>query len=180
MSKRSNAWIAENAERRFLAAIRPGSVPERRPDLGACLETAVADIQAGRRLISEAAQEIGCNQNYLGRRVWNLTKKIVAARDGGKCLMCLGESGAVHHRVRRGMGGARDPLIAYGLANCISICNFCHDYVHSHPEQAYLSGYLLHTWDDPEKTPLLIKPGSVYMWLRSDGSFERCGEIVLF
>jgi len=111
---------------------------------------------------------------------WEKTRKLVLARDCGKCLRCLGEACDVHHRKPKGMGGTGDPDIAFGLANLISLCRDCHADIHAHPQREYLSGYLLHSWDSPEKTPLLIKPGSVYMWLRPDGSFERCGENVLF
>lgn len=111
---------------------------------------------------------------------WSQARRLVLARDGDKCLRCLGPAVDVHHRRPKGMGGTSDKSIAFGLANLISLCRECHAWVHEHPEQGYLTGYLLHSWDDPARFPLLLKPGSTYIYLRADGSFERCGEIVLF
>ena len=118
------------------------------------VEQAITNIQAGRITISDAAREIGCHPNYLGRRTWNSTKKIVVARDGGLCLRCGRQAEDVHHRIRRGMGSTRDPLVAYGIANCICLCRRCHDYIHSHPEESYAQGWLVHGWDDPSVVQL--------------------------
>jgi 5-methylcytosine-specific restriction endonuclease McrA len=123
-----------------------------------------------------------CDVSWKALRVdqWSKARKLVLARDCEKCLRCLGEATDVHHRKPKGMGGTSDPEVAFGLANLVSLCRECHNGIHGAPAQSYLSGYLVHSWDDPASTPLLVKPGSVYMWLRPDGSFERCGEIVLF
>jgi 5-methylcytosine-specific restriction endonuclease McrA len=109
---------------------------------------------------------------------WDNAKRIVVARDGGKCLRCWNEAADVHHRCPKKMGGTQDSYIAYGLANLASLCRECHDWVHAHPEEGYRTGYLVHSWDDPADVPLVL--GTHWIKLRSDGEFERTGEYALF
>jgi hypothetical protein len=65
------------------------------------------------------------------------------------------------------MGGTSDEDREYGLANIACLCRECHAHVHAHPAESYESGFLVHSWDDPEGVPL--KPGAV-IWLRNDGT----------
>ena len=111
---------------------------------------------------------------------WDTAKRQVFLRDGGKCLWCLGEAADVHHRRPKGMGGTSDPYIAFGVANLVSLCRSCHDYIHAHPAEGYRLGYLVHSWDDPAEIPIVLKPGTHYIRLRSDGEFEKVGEYALF
>ena len=111
---------------------------------------------------------------------WEKAKKLVQARDGGKCLRCLGEADEVHHRIVRGMAGSGDPDVNYGLANLISLCRQCHDEVHASPEESYLSGFLVHSWMSPERTPLMVRPGTFYAMLTKEGDIEITRPVVLF
>ena len=82
---------------------------------------------------------------------------MVAARDG-HCVRCGGEITDIHHRKLRGMGGTSDQEVAFGLANLISLCRKCHDWVHAHPAESYRLGLLVHSWDNPEDIPVREDP----------------------
>ena len=116
----------------------------------------------------------------MNKDTWTRTKKIVAARDGGKCLKCLGEATDIHHRIPRGMGGTSDPERNYGLANLVSLCRECHDWVHANPQEARKTGFLVGSWDDPAKFPLEIRPGSFHVLLTEDGNYRQLSPVVLF
>ena len=111
---------------------------------------------------------------------WEEAKKLAVARDGGKCLYCLGEADDVHHRSPKKMGGTKDEYIAFGLANLVSLCRSHHDWVHSNPAQAYKLGFLVHSWEDPAEVPIVLKPGSVLVKLLPSGDLERMDTSALF
>jgi arginine/ornithine N-succinyltransferase beta subunit len=69
------------------------------------------------------------------------------------------------------MGGTSDEEVAFGLANLISLCRECHTYIHAHPAYAYESGYLVHSWDDPEIVKIIHNLGALK--LSSDGTSEQ-------
>lgn len=111
---------------------------------------------------------------------WEQVRRLVFARDGGKCLFCLGEADDVHHRRPKGMGGTSDKYIAFGMANLVSLCRFHHTWIHAHPEDGYRLGFLVHSWDDPAEIPLVLKPGTHYVKLLSSGDIEKVGDYALF
>ena len=111
---------------------------------------------------------------------WETVRKVALARDGGKCLKCLGVSTVVHHRKIKGMGGTSDPEVATGLANLVSLCAWCHQDVHLHPEESYRTGYLVHSWDDPADIPLIVKPSAFYIHLTEDGDMRQVWPVSLF
>jgi hypothetical protein len=111
---------------------------------------------------------------------WERARRLVLARDGNLCLYCLGPAEHVHHRKLKALGGTSRPEVQYGLDNLVSICFVHHRYVHEHPAESYLTGFLVHNWDNPEDIPLLVKPGSVFLKLGADGSMERSGNGLLF
>lgn len=102
---------------------------------------------------------------------WVAAKRVVAARDGGNCLRCLGPATDVHHRLVKGMGGSKDPLVA-GLANLVSLCRICHDWVHAHPGEAYKAGWLVLRGTVPGDAPIRLNAGE-WLWLTDDGN-ARC------
>lgn len=111
---------------------------------------------------------------------WPQAKRLIFARDGGKCLRCLGEAEVVHHRRVRGMGGSGDPAVNTGLANLLSLCSACHLEVHLNPARSYSSGYLVRMGLNPEDIPVVVKPGSFLVRLGNDGSFERTEDHAFF
>ena len=114
----------------------------------------VAAVRAAEITIVQGARDVGCNANYLGRRVWEETRRDVLQRDGEQCAVCGERAGDVHHRRRRGSGGSRDPRIAYGWANLISLCRICHSWVHGNRAEAIEMGLVLEARDVPTEVPV--------------------------
>ena len=136
------------------------------------VEEAVARILAAEITIVQGAREIGCNDNYLGRRAWNAAKKAVFKRDGGLCVCCGGEACDVQHRIRRGSGGSRDPRIAYGMSNLIAMCRHCHDIAEARDERMHAMGMWLNTWQNPEFEPVALHSvggSGISVYLAADG-----------
>lgn len=77
------------------------------------------------------------------------------------------------------MGGTSNEEVAYGMANLISLCRACHSHVHANPIDAYQTGYLVHSWDDPETIAVLTKSRGAVSF-RLDGSSEPAGVCDLF
>ena len=116
----------------------------------------------------------------MNKTKWEKSKRLVEARDGEKCLKCLGPATAVHHRKVRGSGGSGDPEVNYGLANLVSVCEECHREIHLHPANSYENGFLVHSWEDPAKIPLTVKPGTFWVNLTPDGEINVINQMVLF
>lgn len=110
---------------------------------------------------------------------WDKAKRIVVDRDSMLCVRCKKEATDVHHRLPRKMGGTRNEKIAYGLANLISLCRDCHNWVHANPFAAHQLGYLLKTGEDPEVIPIQLGYG-MELKICSDGTTEQTGLCDLF
>lgn len=108
-----------------------------------------------------------------------MTRRVVLARDDHHCVRCGGEASDVHHRKVKGMGGTGDEDLKYGFENLISLCRACHFYVHSQVADSYKTGFLVHSWDDPESIGVITKSWDVITF-RSDGSFEQTGPYEFF
>lgn len=111
---------------------------------------------------------------------WEKVRRLVLARDGENCLRCLQPATDVHHRLPRGMGGTRNEYITFGVANLVSLCRECHNFIHQHPALAYETGFLVHSWDDPADIPLRVGTYSALLKLTSSGDIERVGNVLLF
>lgn len=55
---------------------------------------------------------------------WRNTKKIVASRDNGLCVLCGAVAVDVHHVIYRSHGGKDEP------GNCVCLCRRCHENAH--------------------------------------------------
>jgi 5-methylcytosine-specific restriction protein A len=110
---------------------------------------------------------------------WEKTRRIILARDCGKCLRCLGEACDVHHRKPKGMGGASAET-EFGLANLVSLCRDCHSFCHLEPSLAYKTGFLVHSWEDPAEIPLKVGSYSHVIRLDSAGNLEEVGGVLQF
>lgn len=130
----------------------------------------VSRILAADITISQGAREIGCHPNYLGRRAWNVAKKAVFSRDDNLCVCCGASAVDVQHRIRRGIGGTRDPRIAYGMSNLIALCRTCHDLAETRDARMHAMGMWLNTWEDPEAVPVLLRR-QAKRWLSADGRY---------
>ena len=72
---------------------------------------------------------------------WGNTRREVFDRAGGLCEArldkCDGEAHHAHHKLRRSQGGKDEP------DNLLALCFWCHEWIHGHPEEARLRGWLL-------------------------------------
>ena len=67
----------------------------------------------------------------------------VLERCHARCERCeeLTPLGAFHHRLPKKMGGTQRSIGT--VKNCLYVCTYCHQYIHSHPGEAYLKGWPL-------------------------------------
>ena len=82
---------------------------------------------------------------------WKVARRACFLRDEGNCQRCLRPATDAHHRKVKGMGGTGDEETKYGLANLVSLCRPCHNYIHAHPAESYELGWLVHSWQDPSE-----------------------------
>jgi hypothetical protein len=82
------------------------------------------------------------------------TCAVVDERDQRCCARCgvYVDGGSRHHRQLRRFGD-------HSAANLVLLCGSgttgCHGWVHSHPHESYLAGWLIHSWHDPAEVPYM-------------------------
>lgn len=84
------------------------------------------------------------------------TRQVVIDRADFRCERCgkrlLNKGASIHHRIPRGAGGTKDPLINHPV-NLALLCGTgttgCHGWVESNRSEAYATGWLVHRWEDP-------------------------------
>jgi hypothetical protein len=136
-------------------------------------------VLTGVLTVRQAALIDGANPESVEAAAWAAAKQLVRDRDSETCLNC-GQAGTdVHHRLRRGMGGTADPVIAFGMANLVLLCRPCHSLAHKadDPEMA-AKGYRLETWQEPVQEPVMLfsEFGSgASIWLTPDGCYSTVG-----
>lgn len=79
---------------------------------------------------------------------------MVKARAGGHCELwiagvCTTRIEQLHHRRMRSQQGR------HTVRNLVGVCNACHGYVHRNPRESYENGWLVHSWADPNGTPVV-------------------------
>lgn len=92
------------------------------------------------------------------------TCELVDLRDDYKCQRCGKDlrvvGGNRHHRKLRRHCNDRE---RHSTANLILLCGTgtmgCHGWVHAHPAEAYEQGYLLKSWEAPQKKVMLTYTG---------------------
>jgi hypothetical protein len=139
------------------------------------VKAAVQLVLGGNLTVARAALTYGANPESVEAAAWAAAKQLVRDRDSETCLNCGHAGTDVHHRVRRGMGGTADPVIAFGLANLALLCRPCHALAHKtdDPEMA-AKGYRLETTADPAAEPLMLfsEFGSgAPVWLKPDRGY---------
>lgn len=91
---------------------------------------------------------------------------VILDRDDHRCGMCgrpVYEGAHVHHRQLRSQGGPSTP------DNGITLCLWCHGWVHENVGAAIVSGYIVSSWDTPADQPLTSWRGLIL--LGTDGSW---------
>lgn len=90
-------------------------------------------------------------------------------RKCARCGMAIWNNASRHHRKFRSRRGGDE--VSNGLLLCGSGTTDCHGWVHAHPVQARVSGFAVHTWENPRLVPVQhIMHGLVY--LDDEGGFS--------
>jgi hypothetical protein len=126
------------------------------------IRTPVADIVNAVRFeglsLRLAAIESGRTRDELKDLCWRAAKADTFTRDGRCCVQCGARADDAHHRLPRAGGGTSLPLVAFGLANLVSLCRRDHDYTETTGREtgwAYDKGYILRHGQEPTAVPLL-------------------------
>jgi hypothetical protein len=93
-----------------------------------------------------------------------LTDAQIRERDCDRCARCGGVKGGlhIHHRWMRSAGTDESGC------NRVTLCSYCHNYVHAHPGSAIDDGWLVGRYGDPAEVeiqhamwptwPILLEP----------------------
>lgn len=100
-----------------------------------------------------------------------LTDEQIRERDGDRCARCGGNGGGlhIHHRWMRSAGENES------ACNRVTLCAYCHRWVHYNPSQALEQGWLISRYSDPETVTvdhamwpagpiLLLDDGGIEIW----------------
>lgn len=84
----------------------------------------------------------------------NLSVAEAKERSEGLCEIrvskdCTGKGTQIHHRKLRKQGGTDK------TDNLLHTCDFCHVAIHLNPAQSYEHGWLVESWNDPEKVKVV-------------------------
>lgn len=77
------------------------------------------------------------------------SRPVVARRSRGVCERC-GAARATdkHHRKLRRHGD-------HAPANLVDLCRDCHAWAHNHPALARAEGFIVSSWENPRRMPIL-------------------------
>lgn len=106
------------------------------------------------------------------------TKALASARNHGRCEVCNQRAAQEHHHRRpRGMGGAgrKAAPVTAGAANCLCLCQPCHDEAERrHRAAARERGVILRASSTPEEMPVMAYMGGRFgNWnLDNDGGYR--------
>ncbi|MFD3514857.1 HNH endonuclease [Streptomyces sp. NPDC058657] len=96
-------------------------------------------------------------------------REIVYQRDGGRCARCDSVHGlTIHHRINRGMGGAREPWINQAN-NLLLVCTVCNGWFEDNPRESYRSGWKVRRPQLPDEVEVRYADGRSYR-LTADGA----------
>jgi hypothetical protein len=105
-------------------------------------------------------------------------RRLVRDRAEGTCECCAiwlpPGYGQLQHRVARGMGGSRNPLLgsaANGLLLCGTPASGCHGLAESRDEDMHQMGMWLRSYEDPLVVPVRLH-GQADRWLTLDGDYS--------
>lgn len=129
----------------------------------AVMADVISAIRKAEMTIAQGARAVGCNPNYLGRRVWEETKRAVLDRDEC-CALCQSrDSLDVHHRHARGAGGSANSRTSFGMDNLITLCRIHHREVEANPDWARSVGLRVDAGQDPLAVPVMRNGQSVLL-----------------
>ena len=95
---------------------------------------------------------------------WPEARRSVLRRDRNTCQMCGQPGGDVHHRIALQAGGRRNDPNRHSRERLVTLCRQHHSWVHQHPHDARLTGYIVPTWTpDAAVIPLITFTGTVLL-----------------
>ncbi|MEU9355060.1 HNH endonuclease signature motif containing protein [Streptomyces griseoloalbus] len=98
----------------------------------------------------------------------DVVKAIVYDRDGGACVRCGARDDlTIHHRVNRGMGGAREEWINQAH-NLLLVCRVCNGWFEDNPRESYEHGWKVRRPQLPGEVEVRYPDGRLYV-LTPDG-----------
>lgn len=99
-------------------------------------------------------------------------RQLVHHRDGARCVRCNSPQDlTIHHRVNRGMGGAREEWINQPH-NLLLVCTTCNSWFEDHPRESYSDGWKVRRPMLPGEVPVTYPSGHQYV-LYPDGTRAR-------
>lgn len=103
-------------------------------------------------------------------------RQLVYERDGGRCVRCNSVHRlTIHHRVNRGMGGAREPWVNQP-PNLLLVCTTCNSWFEDYPRDSYAAGWKVRRPQLPGEVPVRYPDGCY--WLAPDGARTMSVEAV--
>lgn len=91
------------------------------------------------------------------------------------CAVYLGPgAGQIQHRVARGMGGSRNPVLGSavnGVLLCGTPASGCHGRAEAREREFHAQGFWLWQYEDPAGVPIMLH-GGVMVWLAADGGYS--------
>ncbi|MFD3815177.1 hypothetical protein ACFWRZ_08925 [Streptomyces rubiginosohelvolus] len=101
----------------------------------------------------------------------DLVRQLVHDRDGGHCVRCnTAQNLTIHHRVNRGMGGAREEWINQPH-NLLLVCTVCNGWFEDNPRAAVEAGWKVRRPEAPSEVDVRYPDGRLYL-LTPDGNRE--------
>ncbi|MGG2460169.1 HNH endonuclease [Streptomyces sp. RGM 3693] len=95
-------------------------------------------------------------------------RDLVYQRDSGRCVRCGSlHRLTIHHRVNRGMGGARESWINQAH-NLLLACELCNGWFEDNPRESYEAGWKVRRPQLPEEVEVRYADGQAYR-LTPDG-----------
>ncbi|NEA53539.1 HNH endonuclease [Streptomyces sp. SID13666] len=98
----------------------------------------------------------------------DVVRALVHDRDGGRCVRCASTRDlTIHHRVNRGMGGAREEWINQAQ-NLLTVCTMCNGWFEDNPRESYANGWKVRRPQLPAEITVQYADHGVYA-LTPDG-----------
>lgn len=136
------------------------------------MQAAVTLVLTGQATVAQAARELEVDPERLELKAAAEFRRTCLERDSYTCQECGELATEVQHRVARGMGGTADPLVAFGLANGVSLCAASHRLAEARDEGLHDRGFWLWQTENPAAVPVKV-PGPFgsfqSLWLLPNG-----------
>lgn len=102
-----------------------------------------------------------------GKSIPGQRRQQVRDRFSGTCVRCLTSGTQWHHRRRRGVGGEH----RHCSCNGVWLCPACHKWVHSNPDAARASGYIVSA-DVDLPSLIAVKRPDGWWYLHHEGDVD--------